>query len=95
MRLIQCVIAVSNVKQPIISAALVPDRILPFQQFIPQNNGSNNMRMGDVTVSTTKGIILSPTGSLSVAPALQYSGDLSEFYVVGTSGDVLDIMILD
>jgi hypothetical protein len=30
-----------------------------------------------------------------VSPALQYSGDLTEFYVNGTAGDILDIMVLD
>lgn len=95
MHLIQCTITTTNTPQPIIPPAVVPDRILPFQQLITQNNGSNNMRIGDNSVSSTKGIILYPTGSNSVAPALQYSGDLSEFYVNGTAGDTLDIMILD
>jgi hypothetical protein len=52
------------------------------------------MRLGDLSVSSTRGILLYPTGSATVAPQVQYSGDLSEFYVNGTAGDVLDIMVL-
>lgn len=96
MHLLQITIAVTGTSQPIIPAAVVPDRILPFQQFIPQNNGMHNMRIGDAGVSATRGIILFPSGgSMNVCPQLQYSGDLSEFYVNGTAGDVLDMMVLD
>lgn len=94
MYLIQLTITATNTPQRVIPAAVVPDRIAPFQQFVPQNNGSNDMRIGDSTVSSTRGIRLSPGGSLSAAPALSYSGDLNEFWVNGTAGDVLDIMIL-
>jgi hypothetical protein len=95
MHLLQVTITTTAVSQPILSPAVVPGRITPFQQFIPQNNGSNNMRIGDAGVSATRGIIIGPSGSANVAPQLSYSGDLSEFYVNGTAGDVLDILILD
>lgn len=95
MHLLQLTITATGVNQPIIPAAVVPDRILPFQQIIFQNNGSNNMRLGDAGVSATRGIVVGPSGGTNVAPQLQYSGDLSEFYVNGTAGDILDIMVLD
>lgn len=95
MHLLQVTITGTNVTQPILPPAVVPDRITPFQQFIPQNTGSNNMRLGDYSVSATRGIIIYPSGTLPVFPSLQYSGDLGEFYVNGTAGDVLDILILD
>lgn len=94
MYLVQVTIATTNTPQPVLPAAVVPDRVTPFQQFIPQNNGSHNMRLGDLSVSSTRGILLYPTGSATVAPQVQYSGDLSEFYVNGIAGDVLDIMVL-
>jgi hypothetical protein len=95
MHLIHGSITTTGVAQPIVPAAVVPDRILPFQQFIFQNNGSHNMRLGDSSVSSTQGLLIFPTGSNSISPALQYSGDMSEFYVEGTAGDTYDCMILD
>ena len=95
MHLLQVTIASTNKPQPIIPAAVVPGRVMPFQQLITQNNGSNEMRIGDSSVSSTRGIVLWPSGSNTVSLALQYSGDLTEFYVNGTAGDILDIMVLD
>ena len=96
MHMIKVVIATTGTAQPIIPAAVVPDRIMPFQAFIPQNNGSHTMYLGDVNVSTTNALVLLATGSVGgICPQLSYTGDLSEFYVIGTAGDILNIMVLD
>lgn len=92
---LQVVIAVTGVNQPIIPPAVVPSNSThPFQAMTPQNTGSNNMRLGDATISTTKGLLLTPVGSVGISNQLQFSGDLSEFYVNGTAGDTLDIMVI-
>lgn len=93
---LQVTIATTNVNQRIIPPAVVPSNSThPFQGMVPQNTGSNNMRFGDATISATKGLLLFPTGSIGgIANPLQFSGDLSEFYVNGTAGDTLDIMVI-
>lgn len=93
---LQVTIATTNVNQRIIPVAVVPSNSThPFQGMVPQNTGANNMRFGDATISTTKGLLLFPTGSIGgIANPLQFSGDLSEFYVNGTAGDTLDIMVI-
>jgi len=34
-------------------------------------------------------------GTSQVLTALQYSGDVSEFYILGTAGDAYDILVLE
>jgi hypothetical protein len=93
---LQVTIAATGVNQPILPPAVVPSQSThPFQGLIPQNTGANNMRFGDATISTTKGLLLFPTGSVgNISNQLQFSGDLSEFYVNGTVGDTLDLMVI-
>lgn len=67
-----------------------------FQTLIIQNNAAAICRVGDRTVSATKGIALAPTPSLPfvITCPLQYSSDLSEYYLFGTPGNVIDVMYL-
>jgi len=63
-----------------------------FAQLIIQNNTTgDNVRVGDNTVSATRGILLTPGGffdsKLSVA-----RGQLSQYYLYGTMGDVIDYL---
>jgi len=96
MYLIHGTIATTGVSQKIVPAAVVPDRITPFQQFIYQNNGSFNMRLGDHGVSATRGILIYPSGgSVNLSPQLSYTGEISEFYVNGTAGDTFDILVME
>lgn len=96
MYLLQVTISATNVPQPIIPLAVVPGRSQYFANGFFQNNGSNNMRIGDSTVSSTKGILIGPGGgSQTIAQALNYTADMIEFWVNGTKGDKLDIMVLD
>ena len=68
------------------------------QQLIIQNNGSHNCRVGDVTVSSTRGILLAgstpPGGSISNTTPINYATYLSDWWVSGTSGDVIDFLYI-
>jgi hypothetical protein len=59
-----------------------------------QNNTSDNMRIGDKTVTSSKGIALGPGGSLTFSLGLDYATRVSEFWVIGTAADVLDVMVI-
>lgn len=63
-----------------------------------QNNAAHSIRIGDNTVSATKGIFIPATaaagagsGSLTVQRA-DNNILLSNYYVFGTAGDVVDII---
>lgn len=95
MHMLKVTIGTSNTAQRIIPLAVVPGGINSFSLLIAQNNGSNNMYLGDSAVSNTNGLLLNATGSITTVPALQYTGDLREFYVYGSANDVLNIMVFD
>jgi hypothetical protein len=98
MRSLQTIIASTGVAQKILPAANNPNTVYPFQWVTFQNNASHSMRIGDSSVSATKGVLLAagtPGGSLTIAPGHQYTTGLDEFYVEGTAGDVLDVMIVE
>lgn len=98
MHLLQVTIASTGTAQPIIPLAVQPASQNPFSVLVVQNNAAHSVRIGDSTVSTTKGILLasgSPGGSQTIEPAIQYTGDLREFWIVGTAADVIDFMIFD
>jgi hypothetical protein len=76
----------------VIPQAPIQKETVPFQWSTFQNNGTNSMRVGDVTTSSTKGILLQAGGALTFGPALSYGQDLNEWYVYITSGDKCDIM---
>lgn len=100
MHLIQVKIASSSANQPIIAPAVQPAAQNPFSVFIIQNNSASSVRVGDSTVSATKGIVLAAGGTtttspLVIAPALQFTGDLREFYLYGTADALIDILVFD
>jgi len=66
------------------------------REIVFQNNGAtNDMRVGDSTVSSTKGIkLLKASGSLTVGPLTENSEDLRDWYVFGTAADVIDILYM-
>lgn len=85
---------------PVIPKAVVPGNSRAFSVLVIQNNSAANVRIGDSTVSATKGILLLTNaggggGSQTITPSLQYTGDLTEFYLFGTAGSVIDIMVFD
>lgn len=76
-----------------------------FNQMIIQDNAANNCRYGDSTVSVTtpaavnggtagKGVLLYGGGGAgSTGTVSGQQGDASQFYIAGTSGDVIDVLV--
>ena len=65
------------------------------QQLIVQNNQAHNMRLGDVTVSSTKGLLLLANGgSFNGGAFINYGTYLSDWWINGTSGDVVDFIYI-
>jgi hypothetical protein len=93
MRLIQVTMTGSPI--PIMPAVVAPTPTLHFSSVTLQNNAAAQMRWGDSTVTATRGIVLSPGGSYTLTPSLMYTSDMYELYVVGTIGNVLDIVVFD
>ena len=91
MHLLQ--ITVGAIKTPLIPTAVVPANSAAWSCIVVQNNSGVTTRMGDSSVSATKGIVLSST-PLIITPSLQYTGDLMEFFLFG-AGAVIDILVLD
>jgi hypothetical protein len=66
------------------------------RQVIIQNNAAGTMRVGDSSVSATKGYYLAAGpggGVLNTGAATIYNSYLSDFWVFGTSGQVVDILV--
>lgn len=59
---------------------------------VVQNNATHNVRMGDNTTSSTKGILLFATGSNTVNIAAPHGTLLNSYFLAGTNGDVIDWM---
>ena len=58
-----------------------------------QNNATHNMRIGDRTISSTKGMQLQPNAWFFIPasePPIPLTA-LDKWYVAGTQGDVIDI----
>lgn len=69
----------------------------PCRQVIVQNNAAHSMRVGDSTVSSTKGVFLSTVaggggGSLNFGAMIFYGVNLMDLYVFGTQNDVVDVI---
>ena len=75
-----------------------------FNQMVIQNNAAHNIRYGDSTVSVTtpaavnggtagKGILLYSSGAGNVGTLSGQQGDASQFWIAGTSGDVIDVLV--
>lgn len=64
---------------------------------VVQNNAAANVRLGDNTVSATRGILLAtaspaPGGSATIQLNFPRGAHLSEWYLFGTAGQVIDIL---
>jgi hypothetical protein len=64
------------------------------QQLIFQNQGDNDMHIGDVTTSSTNGLLLSGSGTANFGAFINYGTYLSDWWVVGTEGDVLMVLYI-
>ena len=69
---------------------------LPCKWVIFQNNAAHSMRLGDSNITSSRGLYLAagPGGGSynSIATAPITGTGLKNWYVIGTSGDVLDVI---
>jgi hypothetical protein len=60
-----------------------------------QNNAAAVCRVGDANVSATRGISLAAAGAagsiFNTGPSVAYESQLSEFFLFGTSGQIIDV----
>jgi ribosome biogenesis protein Tsr3 len=80
---------------------IIPSNVTPapqngqqYQKIIIQNNATHVIRVGDQTVSATKGISVAVAGTLDISGLIDYGQDLTDFYIFGTATDVIDVMVL-
>ncbi len=75
-----------------------------FNQMTIQNNSAHSCRYGDSTTSVTtpaavnggiagKGMLLTPGGAGNTGTVSGQQGDASQFYIAGTAGDVIDVLL--
>ena len=68
------------------------------QQLIIQNNSGASVRIGDVTVSATRGLLLpsatAPPNSANLGAFVNYGTYLSDWWAFGTSGGVIDFIYI-
>ena len=93
MYMLKITIAATSTAQPVIPSSVQPASSHACQGWIPQNNGTHTMYLGDAAITTTNSLQLTAGGSLGSFPAIAYAMDLNELWVIGTINDVLNIMI--
>jgi hypothetical protein len=68
------------------------------QQLVIQNNSGATLRIGDVTVSATRGLLLpsaaAPPNSANLGAFINYGTYLSDWWCFGTAGDVVDFLYI-
>lgn len=69
----------------------------PFNQMVVQDNAVAFCRVGDATVSATKGISLVAAGaagsSVTIGPFSGQQGDASQYWLFGTAAQVIDVLL--
>ena len=65
------------------------------RQIFVQNNSAAVCRLGDANVSATRGIQLAAAGAVNsiwtTGPSVAYASQLSDLWLFGTSGDIIDV----
>lgn len=82
---------------PVAGTAYGASQFGSFQQITIQNNAAAVVRVGDSTVSATRGMALSagsPGSSGTFTTSIDFATSLDEWYLFGTAGQVIDIMLL-
>lgn len=98
MYVIQVTITTTNTPQPIIARGpVINNSNTAFQSMYPQNQGSNNMYLGDAAMNSTNkaGLLLTSGGSFGGTQPIAQVSDLKEFWLLGTAGDVFVAMIFE
>ena len=94
MRFIQFTIPASGILE--LNDPGSPNANFHYQQMtIQNNNASGNMRVGDSTVSATVGILLYPAGGSFQALAPLRYGRSASFWVYGSAGALVDVLIIE
>ncbi len=72
---------------------VIPSGNIFYKWVVFQNNSTHVMRIGDSSVSATKGLSLAASGGAFYTPLIGSSAgfNLSGWNAFGTSGDVLDV----
>jgi hypothetical protein len=65
-----------------------------FQQLLVQNNSAVNVRLGDVSVTTTRGLLIVPSSSGNFGALINYGSYLGDWYIAGPAGTVIDFICL-
>jgi hypothetical protein len=69
----------------------------PFNQMTIQDNAAAVCRVGDSTVSATKGISLVAAGaagsSITIGPFSGVQGDAIQYWLFGTTAQVIDVLL--
>lgn len=89
---------VSSIQVTITAAANVQISTVstPVRQVMFQNNGANPMRVGGRETSATVGakLLSASVGSLNAGAFSAANTNLSEWFVAGTNGDVVDVVFI-
>lgn len=86
MRLIQVTLTAS-------ATPITTDTNIYASMLIVQDNAAAGVRLGDNTVSATRGIALSlGGGSSTITLAFPRGAHLSEWYLFGTTSQVIDVL---
>ena len=64
------------------------------QTLLIQNNAAHSIRVGDSTVTSTKGVQITASGSSNFGAFMNYNTMLSDWWIDGTAGDVIDILYI-
>lgn len=92
MHIIQLAPAATGTVPVLVRSAAIVTPTMPFQWATFQNNGTNDMRIGDAATDATHGILLSSGGAFTFGPAQHEGQNLNEWYVYIVTGDVCDII---
>lgn len=77
-------------------ATQVSSTATPVRQIMFQNNATHDCRIGDSTVTTSKGIkLIAGVGTLNSGPIISYASNLADWYIAGTAADVIDVLYLE
>jgi hypothetical protein len=62
--------------------------------WVQNNNASGNIRLGDTTVTTTRGYLIAPSTQVPIGPLCSYTTQLGDWYVAGTPGAIVDYIVV-